>query len=150
MRLDQALQKIGVEVVKADTEAGKLTILMRVHRSRDGLHQKRWAYAASKLVKVANKSSAAGQWGADVSKVLVESHGAVVYFWRVIFFGNLKTGQRVFGEAVLEALRQGVEIKSMPLVGQVRYEHDPATGKLKGGHNLGTGESIVGAHFTVR
>lgn len=150
MRLDQALQKIGVEVVKVDPHPNRLTLLLRVHRSKDGLNQKRWAFAASKLVKASNKASKANLWSADVSKVLMESGGAVVYFWRVILTGNVKTGQRIFGEAVLEGLRQGVEIKSMPLVGQVRYERDPANGKLKGGHSLGSGESIAAAHFSVR
>ena len=32
----------------------------------------------------------------------------------------------------------------MPLIGQSQYERDPANGKLKGGHDLGTaGKSIA-------
>lgn len=150
MRLDEALQKIGVEVVKVSSDSNRLTLILRVHRDRDGLNMRRWNYAATKLVKTSNKAAKARLWSADVSKVLMESGGAVVYFWRVILTGNVKTGQRVFGEAVLEGLRQGVEIKSMPLVGQVQYERDPAKGKLKGGHSLGTGEGIAAAHFSVR
>lgn len=149
MRLDQALQKIGVEVVKVDPSGTQLTLLLRVHKN-DPLYMKRWTFAASQLVKASASAQRAGMWSADVSKALVLSNGGVVFFWRVILNGNIKTGQRIFGEAVLEALRQGAEIKTMPLVGQVTYPRDAASGKLKGGHATGTAEGIIAAHFTVR
>lgn len=148
MRLDQALAKIGVEVVDTNKSNDALTLLLRV-RQDIRLSSERWNRAAAALVKSSAKGKQSGQWDADVSKVLLERNGSVVYLWRVVLSGSVKKGQQRFGDCVLEALRHGVEVKTMPLVGQVKYPYDPASGKLKGGHDLNSATGVVAMHFTT-
>jgi len=154
MRLDQALAKIGVQVIEANPQAGQLTIHLRVLRDHQGLNASRWNKAASKLVTLAESSGRkSGSWDGEVAKVLSANAGVVTYTWRVVLTGNVKTAQRIFGEAALEALRTGVEVTSAPLIGQVQYEYDPAKGKLKGGHPVGSagdsaGPANIAPHFT--
>ena len=152
MRLDQALAKIGVEIVDMDTKPEKMVLLLRVHTD-DPSYKPKWADAASRLVQKVYETRKGGTWSAEVSKLLMTADGQhVKFFWRVILAGHQGTAQRVFGEAVLESLRAGVEITSMPLVGQVQYEHNPAEGKIKGGYGVGSaggsaGPGLVSSHF---
>lgn len=145
MRLDQALEKIGVQVVKAVPGEGQLTIFLRV--TQRPLASKRWNQTATTLVLASEKGKRSGQWGAEVAKVLYNQGGSVRFTWRVVFTGNIKTAQRIMGEAALEALRTGVEVMSMPLVGNRPPEINPAEGKLKGGHKMGTAEYLVAANM---
>lgn len=153
MRLDQALAKIGTQVLSADKTPDSLTILLRVLKDSDGANARRWHQAASKLVLLAESSGKkSGTWGAEVAKVLYATHEVVKFQWRVVLTGNTQTAQRIFGEGALEALRSGVEVTSAPLVGQIQYEYDPAKGKLKGGQFVGSsgdsaGPANIAPHF---
>jgi len=152
MRLDQALTKIGVQVLKVEEvpQANQLIILLRV--KPDALSRQRWNQTATKLVLCAEKGKRSGIWGAEIAKVLYAQGGSVRFVWRAILHGELNTAQRLFGEAALEALRTGVEVTSAPLVGQVEYPHDPAKGKLKGGYAVSSegaspAASMIAGHF---
>jgi hypothetical protein len=147
MRLDQALSKIGVRVLKADSSSKRLVLHLRVLTEKPRASA-RWNQAASGLVLAAEKNKAVGAWGAEVSKVLFAQGTAVRFVWRVVFTGKIQAAQRVLAEAALAALREGVEVTSMPLVGNKRPVIDPSRGKFKGGHDVGTAEQVVAHAMT--
>jgi hypothetical protein len=149
MRLDQALTKIGVHVVQVDSDSERMTLFLRV--AKEPLAARRWNLAASQFVQAAaNSGQKSGTWNAEVSKVLYSKGSIVKFSWRVILSGNLKTAQRVFGEAALAALKAGVEVTSAPLVGNRPPVHDPAKGKIKGGYMVGSAGDSVAASVIAR
>ncbi len=158
MKLDQALKKIGVQVIRvirvirADSEENQLVLHMRVDRDPEAV--RRWKLVASKLVLAAEKGAASGSWSAEIAKVLFAQGSTVKFIWRATLSGNVKTAQRIFGDSALQALRSGGELNSFPLIGNENPPFDPARGKLKGGHPLGAGGDSMAAsqaiamHFT--
>jgi hypothetical protein len=133
MRLDQILKNIGAEIVKQETSDGRTTLFVRAGKER--LAAERWKAVIEELLL-----SCSGQktpsWSVDLSKAFfVTEAKAVRFLWRIIFTGNVKRGLESFGTSVMRSMSQGVEVTSMPLVGRVQYEFDPALGKMKGGHS---------------
>lgn len=150
MKLDQALVKIGVEVVRAEKNGEDLVLLLRVHTD-DPRNQPRWISAATGFTRKVWECRKGNTWSGEVSKLLVTPDGEhVLFYWRVTFTGHVQTAQRVLGEAIIEALREGVEITSMPLIGQKTYEHNPAAGKFKGGYALSGAGASAGPGLVSR
>ncbi len=132
MRLDQVLPRIGAQIVKHEAAEGRVVLFIRV--GRQPLQAGRWKQAVEELLLACDEQKKV-TWGVDLSKAFFVQSGAVKYLWRLIFTGDVKKGAENFGSAVMRSLSVGGEVMSMPLVGQVQYEFDPANGKMKGGHD---------------
>jgi len=138
MRLDQALNKIGITVIKASKESDGLTLHLRL--SLEEQVSTRWRTLMQEFLPIAEDAE---QWSADVSKHLRTIGGQIKYNWRITLRGNVRVAQRILTEQVLNSLKAGVDITSFPLVGQKRYEVDAAKGKLMGGHDPRIANSLV-------
>jgi len=142
MRLDQALARIGVEILKQEVTANGIILLLRA--PQDNVNAPRWTSAVKQFLIAAEKNN--GQsWSADVSKTYFSKAGVVRYLWRLSLNGTVPSAAAALGQAALQALSSGVEVTSMPLVGRKTYEFDPAKGKLKGAHDPGRASAAVSA-----
>jgi hypothetical protein len=135
MRLDHALGKAGVSVVKYDKRPdGSMILLLRVSQK-----------AAWSSVLMEFLSTKQTSWSADVSKTYYydEGTGSIRFLWRVILSGKISQAAEALGNACIRALAASVEITSMPLVGRKNYVIDVAKGKLAGAHELSTAASLI-------
>ncbi len=132
MRLDKVLERIGAQIVKADKDGSKVILFIRVGKGE--LNTARWKKSVEELLLACSEQKEP-TWHVDVSKAFFTQGGVVKYLWRFIFSGDARHGTEDFGRSVMRSLSVGGEVMSMPLVGQVQYEFDPAKGKMKGGHD---------------
>jgi hypothetical protein len=140
MRLDVVLGKIGAEIVKVEKHQGRVTIFLRTGRKR--ADAARWKQVVEEMLLAASEQRKV-TWGVDISKAFFADRGAVKYLWRVVLTGDVKQAAENFGNATMRSLSQGAEVTSMPLIGQVQYEWDPANGKMKGGHSQGKARTAI-------
>lgn len=133
MRLDQVLARIGVEIVKSEPTKTKVVLFLRAGRKPQHIAQ--WKRTIEEYLS-AEAEQREKSWSCDISRSYYLAQAkAVKYLWRVIITGDVRTGAESFGQAALRSLSAGgAEVMSMPLVGQVNYEFNPAEGKMKGGH----------------
>ena len=90
MRLDEALAKIGVVVVKQEARGDQVVLHLRVPPGSAVA----WKEAAEAFLLDT------GDWTSDVSKHLYPSRGVVKYLWRVVIGGNLAVGAQALGRAL--------------------------------------------------
>lgn len=147
MRLDQALARIGAQIVKQELNGHRLTVFIRANLA--GHHYERWKAAVEELILAhagAKERGDAG-WGLDVSRYYYPVSGAVKYLWRIVVVGSseedVHAGVEAFVNAVIRSVASSVEVTSMPLVGQIQYASDPANGKIKGGYGLREAQTVM-------
>lgn len=144
MRLDQALERIDASIIRQEDAEGRLSFYIRA--SVEGKHYDRWKATLEEFLLAHLESNQS--WGQDVSRVYYATpNKAVKYVWRIVITGATKaaidSGVGAFARAITRSLAVGSEVKSMPLHGQVKYEYDPAKGKTKGGHPVGSAGSVI-------
>jgi len=133
MRLDQALARIGAEIVKQETTPDGGTVLL-IRAPKDQVNASRWIDTVKEFLVAAEQNN--GQsWSSDVSKTYFSKDGTIRYLWRFVLGGAVPSAAGALGRAALRALSQGVEVTSAPLIGRKEYPFDPANGKLKGAHD---------------
>lgn len=141
MRLDQALNKIKIEVVSSKTDGRKATMLFRVPKDSNNP----WGAAIQEFLLAATKLKEG--WETDVSQVYFVDEGSetVRRLWRVVLEGNLKDGAAAFSQAIIRTLATSVEVTSMPLTGRVEYG-----GGYKGAHNASSNmaAAVIAKEFT--
>jgi len=134
MRLDQALTKAGFVLLDATKGgAGELTLVLRIP-TKDPIVPARWHSWMSHILAASEKAKA---WKVDVSKFFYSENGSMKYRWRIVFSGNVKQGQHMGVQAALNALRTGVEVNEIELIGQENLIPDPRNGKFKGAYKRG-------------
>jgi len=124
MELEAAMAQIGAEVVKTEEKGTTFRVWCRIPT--------KGSVWSTVLREVLSRSGA--EWSVDVSKSYFVKDGSIRFLWRLIFSGDVGAATA----AVVQCLdrSQGErEVTSMPLVGRVEYEFDPARGKTKGAHN---------------
>ncbi len=144
MRLDAALDKIGVKIIKQHSPSkASVTLMLRVPASA----QKQWAEAVQEFLLSAEKQpKGAAPWALDVSRVYFLDKGSQVvrYLWRVVITGNAPLGVETLGMSLIRTASQGIEVTSMPLIGRI----EPQAGSTKGAHSTGVAGKVIAAHFT--
>lgn len=135
MRLDQAFRKAGFVITGATTSAenNKITMLVRIP-GNDNVVVARWRQWLEDVLVMAERKAAQseGGWGLDVSKKIYSEKGSIKYIWRVVITGNIVAAQAVMTQSTINALRVGVELDSIELVGASSNRPDPKNGKFKG------------------
>lgn len=143
MKLNHALNKIGVEIVKQHTtEAGSATLMLRVPQKNMGL----WAQVIEEfLLGSLQQPPGALAWTTDVSRAYFvdKSTMSVRYLWRITFNGNVQGAAEALGMAAIRALSSSIEVTSQPLVGRMTYEG------TKGAHSIGAAQALVAQSFTA-
>lgn len=139
MRLDMALKRVGVTIVKSEKRPdGGIVLMLRVDRKMSGL----WNDTLTEFLL-----ASAGEkiWRTDVSKFFypVSDEGVVKFLWRVVLLGDVAAAGAALGRAGVRAVQQGVEVTSMPLVGRKNYPFDPANGKIAGAHDSATAQKAI-------
>jgi hypothetical protein len=142
MRVDQALARIGVTVVKLDKAEKRVTLFLRVSTEKD--HVQMWTSLVNDFLDVASAPGERG-WTVDLSKSFFFDRDAKTtrYLWRLIFRGDTNRALDTLQQAAIRALASAKEVVSMPLIGRVQYEHDPSRGKIKGAYGVGEGELMI-------
>lgn len=127
MQLGDALKRVGATIAKEKIEEAVATLYIRVDLDQG----ERWVEAMTEFMLVA----ASKEIQLDVSKYFYVASGSVRYLWRIVITGAVNTALSLFGSCALAvAMAHTPEINSFPLVGRVKYEFNPAKGKIKGGH----------------
>lgn len=144
MDAQQALNRIGAHVKdsRQNEKGTSLTLYIRLDQS-DSRSAKRWRTFLSKFLTYASRAKS---WKVDVSKYFFSKGDDVVFLWRLIISGKVDTALQKVSSSALEALREGVQVTSMPLR-QTQPAVDISSGKTKGAHPVGSGESIVSQAF---
>lgn len=138
MELKAALRRVGATVAQDKVEAESATIYLRVNPDQG----EAWVDAVSRFLFAVEPK----QYTADVSKYFFVAKGEVKYLWRIVLRGKVEVAIQALANSAMEsAMARAPEITSMPLVGRVEYQHNPAAGKLKGVHSYGAAEQVVGA-----
>ncbi len=140
MRLDQAMNRIGAEIVKEEKTEEGITLFVRA--PQDAVNGPRWTETIKEFL-IAAEQNKGQSWSADVSKTFFAKDGAVRFLWRFILGGSVASAAGALGRAAIRALASGVEVKSMPLVGRREYEFDVSRGKMMGGHPMGEAAGIL-------
>jgi Trk-type K+ transport system membrane component len=142
MRLDVALNKLGVKIVTQQSAKGAATLMLRVPPTAMAT----WAEAIEQFLLAADALPKGTEaWTTDVSRsyFVDQESKSVRYLWRVILRGNPQLGAETLGMAIIRVMSQSVEVTSQPLVGRV----SPAPGSTKGAHAIGAGPAILAQHF---
>lgn len=145
MKLDQALARIGVTIVKAEQKPAQAVLLLRIDQKKQAL----WNETLTEFLLASEERNGNGQkkvaWTADVSKYFyaVPDAGVVRFLWRVILGGNPRAAAEALGRAAMRAVAAGVEVTSQPLVGRKEFVHDPASGKIAGAYSTNKGAAIL-------
>lgn len=141
MRLDVALNKIGVQIVRQHSPDKKsATLMMRVPASSLGI----WAKVVEEfLLSAETVPTAELKWSADVSRVYFvdKESRSVRYLWRVVLSGNCAGAAETLGMAIIRSLSGTVEVTSQPLVGRVEYQG------TMGAHPTGAAQVVLAKHF---
>lgn len=136
MRLDQAFQKAGFEIVSADKtkDGSRLTFEVRV--PLQGQVPGRWKLMLDEVLTLSETLQKKGnkKWEVDISKKFFSRNGVVRYLWRIVMMGNLSSCQLVFVQSTLASLRSGVELTEVPLVGQENLTPDLKNGRVRGAY----------------
>jgi hypothetical protein len=144
MRLDHALNRIGVEIVRQHSPDKKsATLMLRVPTKAVNV----WANVLQEFLLAAEEQpEAALRWTVDVSRVyfLDKESKVLRYLWRVVLGGNVAGAAEILGLAVIRTLSDTVEVTSQPLVGRVHT----APGSTKGAHDAGVAAGVIAKHFT--
>jgi hypothetical protein len=140
-QIQVALNRIGAEVVRV--EKGDTRRVYSIRVKNEPVLAARWKSIVEAFllgtaeVQTRNEK---GRWQADISKWFFPLQGSVRYLWRIMIMAEdaegIERGENMFSMMALDALREGVEVTSMPLVGRKNYEFDPRTGKTKGAHSM--------------
>ena len=142
MRLDHALTKVGIQIVRQHSpDKRSATLMLRVPQSSMGI----WAQVVEEYLLAAETSQTADlRWTTDVSRVYFvdKESRSVRYLWRVTLSGNCAGAAEVLGMAIIRCLSGTVEVTSQPLVGRVAY---PGT---KGGHSQGAAQTMIAQAFS--
>lgn len=143
MKLNHALNKIGVEIVKQHApDATSATLMLRVPQKSMGL----WAQAVEEfLLGSLQQPSGALAWTTDVSRAYFVDKGtqSVRYLWRIVLNGNVQGAAESLGMAAIRTLSSSIEVTSQPLVGRMSYEG------TKGAHSMGAAQALVAQNFTA-
>lgn len=142
MRLDHALTKIGVQIVRHHSPGPQSsTLMLRVPKGALPL----WSRIVEDFLTAA-ETIPSGQvaWTADVSRVyfLDKETKLVRYLWRVVLSGNCAGGAETLGMLAIRALSSTVELTSQPLVGRVEYSG------TKGAHSMAEAARVVAQSFS--
>lgn len=144
MRLDHALNRIGVEIVRQhSTDKKSATLMLRVPQKSAQI----WTTVVQEFLLASEEQpEAALRWTTDVSRVyfLDKESKVLRYLWRVVLGGNVAGAAEILGLAVIRTLSDGIEVTSQPLVGRARQE----PGSTKGGHSIGAASNVLAKHFT--
>lgn len=132
MDLNEALRRVGALVLNKPSEQPEaaVTVYLRVDPEQGA----KWSDCVQSFLL-----GAIGRpYKVDVSKYFYADQGAVKYRWRIVVRGeDAKEALVLLAQCAVEAAAaHAPQFDSFPFVGQVRYPRDPATGKLKGGHDL--------------
>jgi hypothetical protein len=143
MKLNHALNKIGVEIVKQHAaDASSATLMLRVPQKNMGL----WAQVIEEfLLGSTQQPSGAMAWTTDVSRAYFvdKSTQSVRYLWRVVLNGNVQGAAEALGMAAIRALSSSIEVTSQPLVGRMSYDG------TKGAHSMGAAQALVAQNFAT-
>lgn len=136
MRLEEALGRVGAEVVKSKADKTQAVVFLRVATEQG----EKWVECVhSLLLGLEGKP-----FTIDVSKYFFASGGEVKYLWRVVVDGDVTAALTFWAACCMQAHMNHVpEITSMPLVGRKKYPFDPARGLIKGGHVMETAPGIL-------
>ena len=143
MRVDQAFNRAGFEIVSANKVAGSLVFDVRVPMR--GLIPARWKTFMSTILPTAEQvgKNPTPKWGLEISKRFFSQKDVVRYLWRVVMTGNLAACQALVVTATLDSLRTGVEVSEVPLVGQTNMLPDPTKGRFKGAYPKTEGDDAA-------
>lgn len=137
MKLDQALKRAGVHIVRQQGGGDRATLILRVDSASFGL----WARILEEFLLAAKRPISVEPWKTEVTRVyFVDDTDTVRYLWRIVLEGELAPAAEALNMAVVRATAQSVEVVSSPLYGRV--EPDPAS--FKGAYTLGSGGSSEG------
>ncbi len=153
MRVDQAFNKAGFEIIEAKKDSNVVTFMVRVPL-QNSIVPLRWKMMMEQILPLAEDvgTKQKVKWEIDISKRFYAKNGSVRYIWRVRMGGDLASCQLALVQATLNALRSGNEVTSVPLVGQISLKPDPANGKYKGAYPRTEDDrasSVVASAFAV-
>lgn len=147
MRVDQAFQKAGFELVhaKRDKERGLLTMDVRIPLQSPKVPT-RWKQVLDQMLTAQEAYAERGNatWDIDISKRFFSKRGVVRYLWRIAMSGNLEECQLMLAQATLASLRVGNEITEVLLIGQENLTPDLANGKIRGAYHRGEDDRASG------
>lgn len=128
--LTKALARNRIEIIRV--ERHKRRHIYSVRGSTDQGVQLRWRDIINDVLLGAVEEGGKGGWAIDVSKWFFVAGGTVRFCWRVIVSGDdlkkIEKGERFIAGVADLALRTGVEITSMPLIGRKIYPPDSLAG----------------------
>lgn len=131
MKVDQALARMGVEIVSGSKGSdGSVTLDVRV--SLKGRTPDVWKRF---IAEVLPASEASKKWELEVSKRFFSRGTQVLYLWRMHMTGDVKACQVAVVAAAISALRTGVNVNEVPLVGLDHNKPDPRNGKFRGAYD---------------
>lgn len=135
MRVDQAFNRAGFEILEAKKEGTGILFLVRIPLQNPIVPQ-RWKVMMEHILPLAEEVSLKRnvKWEIDISKRFYAKNGSVRYIWRVKMTGDVVACQSALVTATLNALRSGNEVNTVPLVGHTSLKPDPANGKFKGAY----------------
>jgi hypothetical protein len=148
MKLDQIFAKAGFVILDAKKDDERFTILVRVPTQKT-LVPARWKAWMDQVLGAAEKAKS---WSIDVSKVFYSERGQMKYRWRIQLGGNIKQAQHMCVQAAINALRTGVEVTEIELIGQENLSPDPRNGKFRGAYKRGEADlasQVVAGAFTA-
>jgi hypothetical protein len=148
MKLDQVFAKAGFVILDAKKQGDNIVVLVRVP-TREQIVPLRWKTWMDTVLGSAERATA---WGVDVSKVFYSERGVMKYRWRIVLSGNTKQAQHMCVQAALNALRAGVEVNEIELIGQENLTPDPRAGKFRGAYKRGemdVASQVVASAFTA-
>jgi len=145
MKVDQALQRMGVEIVHGtNTESGAVVLDLRV--SLQGRTPDIWKRFIADILPVAEQSK---KWQLEISKRFFSRGTQVLYLWRMCMTGDIKTCQVAVVAAAISALREGVNVHEVPLVGLDSRKADPRNGTFRGAYaNNEAASRAISSSFT--
>jgi len=148
VKLEAALGKIGAEIISEES-LGDETVRIMVRIGTSPAHVTAWRTAVTEYLLHAHEILSGGspRWTADLSRSYFVVGGAKVkYAWRIIISGDVASGMDALSNAVVRGLGKAVELTSFPIIGGAT-DADPASGRLKGAHALGTADSVISKEF---
>lgn len=137
MKLDLALKRAGITIVKQSGGGDHAVVLLRVNADAT----ETWATIVSEFLLAAKKPISVEEWKTEVTRVyFLDQNDQVRYLWRVTLGGSLPAAVEALTMAVTRSVAQTVEVVSSPLHG--RLEQDPTS--LKGAYSIGGGGASEG------
>jgi hypothetical protein len=134
-----AFNRNQFEIIRVEETVRRHVYTIRV--PGDPLVQARWRKILNDFLlgtgeaarkKAKSKKAQKYTWQTDISKWFFEVGGVVKFSWRIMIMAvdqdGVSRGENMLAQCATDALREGIEVTSMPLVGRKEFK-----GKSTGG-----------------